>query len=197
MRAIQKIQRAIQVASFGMSLALGGCGTTVGNGLTEPVGVGFKAFQLQSGALMAVDPRLAAGQIQTLTICFKRIRFKGAPGDSGGQNVDLRIGEVTLSPQGTTLQNVTVPAGTYRRIEFDIDDKTCPSNRSIHVTNTNGTFDTKDSITIRFEGNITITGTQQSLFLNIQTVVSALANVTSGNQIKDAAEGADGDFDDK
>lgn len=158
-------------------------GTSTGNPL---VSLKFKAF----------NSTLALSNVK---FCFKRIRFKMS-GEStstdptqDSDNLDFYLGEVNISNLGTTLDDVSLPLGTYSRVEFDLEDK-CPSGKSVQLTNFNGTYSTDDRITIKFEGTFVHSGTNETLELGIQQITSALNTVTSDNNIRSKAEGVSGDF---
>ena len=90
------------------------------------------------------------------------------------------------------VTTAAVPAGTYSRVEFDLDPH-CASGKSIQVTNTTGTFTNAQTITIRFDGNLILTASQ-NLDLNIQAIISALNNTTSDADVKVKAESVGGSF---
>lgn len=158
-------------------------GTSTGNPLVD---VKFKAYN-------------STQTLTSLKFCFKRIRFKMAgqttnPDPSqDSDNLDFYLGEVNISNLGTNLENVSLPLGTYTRIEMDLEDK-CPSGKSVQVTNSNGTFSTSDGITIRFDGTFVHSSTNETLELGIQQITSALNTVTSDSNIRSKAESVSGDF---
>ena len=57
--------------------------------------------------------------------CLKRLRFKqnDVATNSGTDNIDFTPGLVTLSATGSTIGNITLPVGTYKRVEFDIEEE--------------------------------------------------------------------------
>lgn len=160
-------------------------GTTTGNPLVELRIAGYDPN-------LKVGKGLSAQSVQALTMCFKRLRFKQSAAD-GDDNIDLELGEVTLLPGGTSLTAVEIPAGTYTRIEFDLEDG-CGTSRSLLVQNDNGTFSTTDGVEIRFDGTFTRGSGAQVLELNIQAISSALNTVTNDSQVRGQAESAGGDF---
>ena len=166
-----------------------GCASSQGTSSGNPV-VAMKFAAYNSAASSKASEAVDALAVSSVKMCFKRLRFKQASGDS---NVDLALGEVTLSPSGTQLASVAVPAGTYTRIELDLEDG-CGSGESLSVTNGNGSFATDDGMTIKFDGSFTYTGDSRSLELAVQAVVSALGAVTNSSQLRSAAEGASGSF---
>jgi hypothetical protein len=178
------------VTSFNLS----SCGgTTTGNPVVTlkvaPYSPSFASW------FSLITPAHAA--VSDLKLCFKRLRFKPSydgqsDGDSGDStNFDFEIGEVTLSSAGSTLGSITLPAGTYRRIEFDLHDQ-CTSGKSVQVTNSQSgsPFSTNNTITIKFEGTFAAAGSEQTLTLQFQSLVSALDTVTSDALIKTTLENA-------
>jgi hypothetical protein len=168
-------------------------GTSTGNPL---VSLKFDSFS-STLALKASD--ITPQAVSSLTMCFKRLRFKlenevTNPDPSQDEdNVDFYLGDVAISNLGTTLDAIHLPKGTYKRVEFDLDND-CPSGKSVQLTNSNGSFTSTSSMTIRFEGTFVHTGAIADLNLEIQQIVSALNTVTSPSQIKSKAEGVDGSF---
>jgi hypothetical protein len=183
------------ISLFALGCAQSG-GTSTGNPLVD---LKFDAFNASLAMKKATATDIGALSVSSLKFCFKRLRFKQS-GDStnpdptqDSDNQDFYLGEVTISSLGTNLSGVTLPAGTYERIEFDLEDS-CPSGHSVELTNGNGTFTTSDSITIRFDGSFTQTGADTTLGMDIQAIVSALNTVSNSSQIKNKAEGVDGSF---
>lgn len=130
-------------------------------------------------------------------LCFKRLRFKSEDLDSSNgsssqgdteDNIDLQLGEVEIYP-GAPLGEVTIPAGTYRRIEFDLD-RNCPSGSSVSFQNSSGNFSTQDTITIKFEGTFEASSSGQKVSLGMGAILSALDSVTNAGQIKNSLEAA-------
>lgn len=168
-------------------------GTTTGNPVVTlkvaPYSPSFASW------FSLITPAYAA--VSDLKLCFKRLRFKPtydgqSDGDSGDStNFDFEIGEITLSSAGSTLGSITLPAGTYRRIEFDLHDQ-CASGKSVQVANSQAgsPFSTNSSITIKFEGTFAAEGSEQTLSLQFQSLVSALNTVTSDGLIKSSLENA-------
>ena len=165
-----------------------GKGTTTGNP-KAPVSLSFSPYNASAKATGSIQPMAVA----SLVMCFDRLRFKTADIGGSEEEIDVYLGEVTLSPAGTNLADIEVPHGTYERIEFDLDDK-CASGRSVQVQNGNGFFFTNENMTIRFEGTFTADEASGNLELFIQNIVSALNTVSSNSQIRSKAEGASGTF---
>lgn len=163
-------------------------GTSTGNPLVD---LKFSSFNstLSQKAITAVDTM----SVSSLKFCFKRLRFKQEANSSISENQDFYLGEVTISNLGTDLTGVAIPAGTYSRIEFDLEPH-CPSGKSIELTNSNGSFSTDATITIRFDGTFVHTDTDQTLNLNIQQIVSSLNTVASDSDVPAKAEAAGGSF---
>jgi hypothetical protein len=126
--------------------------------------------------------------------CFKRLRFK-PDSSSAGSNIDLTLGQIDIDPAGTSLLTISIPQGTYRRIEFDLE-KDCDGvlgKPSVSFSNDNGAFSTQESMTIVFDGTY-IASSSGTLTLDIDALLDALDLVTNSNQIKTSLENAPGDF---
>lgn len=168
-------------------------GTSTGNPLVSLKIDSFNSALSQKTAATAAAVDTLA--MSSLKFCFKRLRFKQL-GDSSGSssgNQDFYLGEVSISNLGTELAGVTLPAGTYTRLEFDLDPS-CPSGKSVQLTNSHGSFSTDQTITIRFDGTFVHSSSDEILNLNIQQIVSSLNSVTSDSSIRTQAEGASGSF---
>ncbi|WII73726.1 hypothetical protein QJS83_07535 [Bdellovibrio sp. 22V] len=138
----------------------------------------------------------ANAAVTSLKMCFKRLRFKLADEnttspETNEDNVDFAIGEVTISSSGASLGTVSVPPGTYKRIEFDLDSD-CASGKSIQLTNGNGSFSTNQTITIKFSGTFTA-DTDGALTLGVQNILDQL-NSYNGPDLKVAAESVSGEL---
>lgn len=181
---------------FMLMLSMAGCGpgTTTGNPVA-PVELRMEDKQPLSWLKKAWDSIIppAYAAVSDIKFCFKRLRFK--PDElTEGENFDLALGQVNINPGGTTLLTVSVPAGTYQEIEFDLD-KDCDGigKPSVSFTNNNGSFSTIDDMTIEFEGVYTVSSAG-TLTLNIDPLLDALELVTADNQIATSLEAAPGDF---
>lgn len=181
----------IALALFGC--APGGNGTSTGNPLVD---IRIGSF---NATAVAQKTGVSAMAVNSLKFCFKRVRFKMSGETTNPDptidedNIDFDLGEVTISSLGTNLQSISLPLGTYERVEFDLEDD-CASNKSVQLDNANGSFSTSDRITIRFDGNFTHDGSSDILNLGIQNIISALNTVSNSLEIKNKAEGASGDF---
>ena len=136
----------------------------------------------------------AYAAVSNTKFCFKRLRFK-PDSITAGSNFDLILGEVTINPSGVSLLTVTIPSGTYTRVEFDLE-KECDGvagKPSVIFTNGTGTFSTIETMTIKFDG-VYVAGADGSLTLDIDSLFDAMDLITANNQIKTALEAAPGGF---
>ena len=160
-------------------------GTSVGNPVVD---ISFDSYN------NALSAKVSPLSVNSVTMCFKRLRFKMDALDDD-ENIDVLIGEIAISSSGTELNSIRVPKGTYTRVEFDLEnDCEGGTGYSLIVDNTSGTFQTTDRMTIRFDGTFTVGNNNAELILGIQTIISALNTVTDSNDIKTAVEGVSGDF---
>lgn len=136
----------------------------------------------------------AKAAVSDTKFCFKRLRFK-PDSTTNGSNFELLLGQVDIDPAGTNLLTVSVPEGTYERIEFDLEDDCngTPGTPSVIFTNGNGTFNTTENMTIKFDGSYTVSAAG-TLTLNIDALFDAMDLITANNQIKTSLENAPGDF---
>jgi hypothetical protein len=192
-------QLKLIIISFLIIFSNAGCtffgddgGTTGGNPLTVDVNLASYDNSIASMIFKFIIDD-AQANITSLNFCFKRIRFKTSSNGSE-YNYDFNIGEVAILSTGTTLNAVTIQAGTYTRVEFDLE-KNCDGTTkpSVSFVNGNGSFQTNDRMTIKFDGSFTIDQTSLSLFVvNFTNAVKAY-NGTSSN-IKPTLEALSGSF---
>ncbi len=163
-------------------------GTTTGNPVVTLKAAPYGA--MASSWFSLITPAYAA--VSDLTLCFKRLRFKtDFDGESDGdqadsENFNFDLGEVTLSPSGSTLGSVAVPAGTYRRIEFELDSS-CASGQSVQYNN-GSLRQTNDRINIKFEGVFEAEGDGLTLSLEFDQIIATLDPITDETQIKTELE---------
>lgn len=131
--------------------------------------------------------------VNSLTFCFKRIRFKASDSDVGN-DIELDLGEVLIKEEGTFLGQVQLSSGTYKRIEFDLE-KDCDGTTkpSISLLNDNGSFSSDDRVTIKFEGDFN--PSEQDLNMFIQSFINVLKNYTlADGSLKDVLEEVSGTY---
>jgi hypothetical protein len=193
--------RKVIVFSAGLLIGLDMVGCAKAPNSATPL-----AIQLQFGAYTTAQQKnpiwkflevpKANAAVSSLKMCFKRLRFKAADQDTAApdtasDNVDFAIGEITVGITGASLGAIAVPAGNYKRIEFDLDS-TCASGKSIQLVNGNGSFSSTQRMTIKFRGNFDAT-TDGTLTLGVQTILDAL-NAYNSTDLKVAVEAISGDL---
>ncbi|MEK6579079.1 MAG: hypothetical protein AABZ55_07610 [Bdellovibrionota bacterium] len=172
--------------------AYSGCGgTSTGNGI---VAVKLSTYN-QLVWWQELIPS-AHATVNSVTFCFKRIRFKTQSVDSSDpandpSNIDFAVGAIALSTAGTSLGSVSIPINTYSRVEFDLEDN-CGLGYSVSVANSNGTFTTANRITVKFEGSFAMDQSAKALSLGIQNIIGALNSVAVGTTIKADMEAVSG-----
>ncbi|MFP5459664.1 MAG: hypothetical protein ACLGG7_13080 [Bacteriovoracia bacterium] len=175
-------------------------GTTTGN----PVRVQLRLVDQQPFAwwrpvknhILVPDARAA---VTNAVFCFKRLRFKALATDESttSGNVDVELGRVAIDPAGTALQTVSVPAGRYERIEFDLE-KDCDGvggTPSVAFSNDLAPFShsTQDGITIKFEG-VFVAEQDAVVDLNVDVFFDVMDTISDGANIKPSFELLSGDF---
>lgn len=158
----------------------------------------FGAYTVAQNSIMDyLIPKAYAASFTTATFCLKRLRFKTDDNDanSSDDNIDFSPGVVTLSATGSTIGDVTLPTGTYKRIEFDMETNcvgTNTSQTSVTFTNEFGSYSTDDTITMKWKGTFVADTVTQSISLNISNAITALAALDDpgNNDIKNSLEAA-------
>lgn len=177
-----------------------GCGPmdedTLANHKKSPVSISLSSYTTAAfNPFDLIIPKSYAA-VDSLKFCFKRLRFKKEiedPNETLDDNIDLDLGQVVISSTGTLLGTVEVPQDTYKRVEFDLEnDCDGTTKNSVELTNGNGSFDTVDRITIKFEGTFVVDG-EKTLELGVDNILTAANNYSSGS-LKDALEAVSGNL---
>ena len=182
-----------------VSVALYGClpakdESPVSSSQSHPVSLQLGSYTTAGISRFLIPEAHAA--VSDLRFCFKRLRFKKDTTDTldpalDDDNVDLMLGEVAIDSAGSNLATVSVPEGTYYRVEFDLEPE-CAAN-SVNLTNDFGVFTSGDRITIKFDGVFVVNGAE-SLVLGTQNILNA-ANAYNGvGSLRDALENVSGDL---
>lgn len=164
----------------------------ISSGASHPVTISTGNYSVAKLQDFIIPSAHAA--VSDLTVCFKRLRFKKDINDdtvaeTSEDNIDLSLGLVSLSSSGSALGTVSVPEGTYTRIEFDLESD-C-NGKSVDLVNDFGSFSTAARITIKFEGAFVVNG-NENLVLGVQDILNAV-NAHNGSQsLKDSLEAASG-----
>ncbi|MBY0516345.1 MAG: hypothetical protein K2P81_05520 [Bacteriovoracaceae bacterium] len=175
-------------------------GTTTGNPITVSLRlVDQQPFAWWKPIKNTILIPEAHAAVSNVYLCFKRLRFKfDTSASSGGSgNIDLTLGRINIDPNGTSLGNINIEAGSYQRIEIDLE-KECDGviNRpSVEFTNSTAPFNYSsiDRMTIKFEGNFSSTG-DINLDLNIDALLDEMDLITGGDNIKNRLEAVTGDY---
>jgi hypothetical protein len=143
----------------------------------------------------------AHAAVSDLKFCFKRLRFKlnqtaTINHAASSDNIDLAPGQISISSSGSSIVNVPVAAGTYHRVEFDLE-KDCDgtSKDSVNLVNSNGTYSTQDRITIKFDGTFVVDGAK-SVALGIQNILDKANSFDGfgGVTLKESLESVSGNL---
>ena len=126
----------------------------------------------------------------TAKLCLKRLRFKTGDSDTSttNGNVDFSAGQITLTSTGTTIGDITLPAGTYKRVEFDME-KDCLNTGALNsvegTTSASAAFTSDKTITIKFLGTFEATSSAKTLEMGVQNIATALNGLTGGSSADD------------
>ncbi len=208
---------SISVVLFSQ-LLLSGCGKSTTPGMSK-VSLQLGQYSAFNRILSWVVPEARAA-VTSARFCFKRVRFKteeefhsnthSSSGDDTGsddsnainddthhteddsENVDFTPGEIDISSVGSVIGEVSLPEGTYSRVEFDLekDGPGCTSSKSAEVINSQGMFSTQERITIKFEGKFIASEANQVLSLGVDNILAALDAVNNASEIKAKLENA-------
>lgn len=186
------------VASMAAAMTIAGCGK---DATQTAVSMQFGSYTARNMLIEFFLPSAYAAT-SDIQMCFKRLRFKqegdatASDASQDEDNIDLELGEVTLTAGGTSLGEVVIPAATYKRIEFDLE-KDCvagSSGNSISFANGSGSFATQDRMTIKFEGTFVASEASQTVAMTLDQIITALNSVTAVGDIKADLEAVAGAF---
>lgn len=185
---------AILLVSFGLYGCLPGSDSPFSSSKSYPVSMQLGSYTTASLSNLFIPEAYAV--VSDLRFCFKRLRFKKDLADTvdptlDDDNVDLVLGEVTVSDSGSALATVSVPEGTYYRVEFDLEPE-CAA-RSVNLSNDFGAFNSTERITIKFEGTFVVNGSE-TLVLGTQNILNAANGYNGVGSLRDALENVSGDL---
>jgi hypothetical protein len=182
--------------NMGCDFGAGSGGTTTGNPIVQ---IKFSAFNQTQANKISKYLNVEAQSVTSLLMCFKRLRFKKEDSDltetpeTDKDNIDLDLNEVNISASGTNLTTVSIESGIYTRIEFDLE-RDCESGSSIQFVNNQGSFNSDERVTIKFEGQFNAKSGFQTLNLGIQNIVDSLEQINDNSDIKSTLEGLSGEI---
>ena len=150
--------------------------------------------------------------IAEATICVEDVRFRRVTNQAqnfwsqmfrsssttndelraAGKNLARQLAgrDISISREGTFIDAFVLPRGDYNVVELVLDDD-CEADKSFTLRNATGALSTKDKVTLRFDGNGSIS---ESLQLNMQPVLEALSQAQSSSEIKRTLEEVRGTF---
>ncbi|MGZ3805748.1 MAG: Kelch repeat-containing protein [Pseudobdellovibrionaceae bacterium] len=136
-------------------------------------------------------PFTLAAQNQQITVCVDQIVLTLNDGKSTQVSVPLPAADKTLSSQGTLIGMNPLPAGEYRDIAIPLSTQ-CASQKSLQTTNTQGSFDSIETVSLHFSGQALVDQNLVSLSFNIQDLVNSLNGVSQNSVLAAVAEGTPG-----
>jgi hypothetical protein len=122
---------------------------------------------------------ISLGTVSSVSLCPQSVALTSPAGSSVS---------VTLSPADLALGSTEVPAGAitvpeqdYTQVDVTLGTS-CPSAKAMQVVNTSGTFSVSSNVTAHFAGHFSVDGTTGALKLAPQSMIDALASVSSNGQ---------------
>lgn len=162
-------------------------------GASYPVNMSLGSYTTASFSDFFIPTAHAA--VSDFKICFKRLRFKKNITDIDDpaldENVDLNLGQVSISNAGTALSIVNIPADTYYRVEFDLEP-TC-AGKSVQLANSFGVFSSTESMKIKFDGVFLVDGSE-TLQLGVQDILNAANGYNGVGSLRTALESVSGNL---
>ena len=183
---------------------LSGCGTTTGNALNSagtPVtvvsGIGSQAdlFALTWIHLPGSSTNDTSTTTPTLTLCPSDLRFHSSRLPASGiADILLPSQVVSVGSSGTTLGTSSLAPLIYQQVDLALQSQ-CGSAPTLDFVDSQNhkTFSSKKSIVLHFTGSYDLSsGGQTVVFLDLQSVISALEMAPQGEDPGDVAEGVTG-----
>lgn len=170
-------------------------------GAKHNVQINLSSYSVTSFSPLDLIFPKAHAAVSNLKFCFKRLRFKLSQSTTtnhsgSSDNIDITPGYIDISSSGASIVNVPVLAGTYTRVEFDLErDCDGSTKNSTDLTNTNGTYTSTDRITIKFDGSFTVDGSK-SVSLGIQNILDQANSFDNlgGVSLKESLESVSGNL---
>ncbi len=163
------------------------------SGATYPVNMSMGSYTTASFSDFFIPTAHAA--VSDFKVCFKRLRFKKSISDIDDplvdENVDLNLGQVSISSAGTALTIVNIPADTYYRDEFDLEP-TC-AGKSVELSNSFGVFSSTESMKIKFDGVFLVDGSE-TLQLGVQDILNAANGYNGTGSLRTTLEAVSGNL---
>ncbi len=125
--------------------------------------------------------------VPQIFLCVEQIRLL-KPDDDDGDDVRIDLnGEnqiLNLRPDGTVLDFIDVPVGSYGRVELRLSSD-C-GGVSAAVSNANGDYAISEEVNLRFRGSVTNNGSIKRLVLDMDQMVTGLVDAKNRNDVEEA-----------
>lgn len=187
-----------QLTALVLMLSMIGCnpkedGSPVTEATKYPVNVSLGSYTTAGFSQFFISNAYAG--VSDLKFCFKRLRFKKDVTDIDDplvdENIDLNLGEISISSAGTSLSIVNIPADTYYRVEFDLEPS-C-AGQSMQLSNDFGVYSSTENIKIKFDGVFVVDGSE-TLQLGVQDILNAANSYNGTGSLADHMESVSGSF---
>lgn len=106
---------------------------------------------------------------------------------------DLDGQAVQISPGGTVIKNLSIPAGTYAQVDIELEDD-CSFGSLTFINGKGRRVTSDDDETLVFTGSITIHPGDPRVLLNLQPLMSALSRADDEDDVEDILAQYDGYF---
>ncbi|MEQ1877169.1 MAG: hypothetical protein ABL958_11015 [Bdellovibrionia bacterium] len=101
---------------------------------------------------LSFGPYSGADGIEMISFCVSRVTVTLGSAQTGFADVTPNV-EVPLTALGAEFGKVSLPAGTYIKLEFELSTF-CDSGKSFRLKNEFGEFSSVDRLGITFTGNL-------------------------------------------
>jgi hypothetical protein len=169
--------------AFFLILIVAACGCSRGGGRAGTAG-GNPEVRIA----IEVAPSTLVG-VSSLGFCPKTIRF--VPTTGNATDTAINPGDVNVGSVATGVASVVTLTQNYSRVEMDLTAN-CPSTKSVSLVNGNGSFSTGENVTVRFEGQISVSQATKVVRLQFQPILAQLSGVSSNDGVKTQAEAVAG-----
>ncbi|MBX3021767.1 MAG: hypothetical protein KF799_08840 [Bdellovibrionales bacterium] len=149
------------------------------------------------GTIAAIQGSSSSGQPQTNPYDTIQLwqDFMALAGYGSSSNTYLQESlnnqRIILSPSGTYMQAVQLPAGEYQQVDLELSTN-CNGGNSFAMMNSYARISVRQAVTMHFVGHAKITAADPSLTLTVAPVMTALRSARTSADVERVLESAAG-----
>lgn len=132
--------------------------------------------------------------LSEFNLCMSQIDL--TPSDPSSPVIQVKFStlqELAVPAEGVDLQALPIPNGNYVQIVLELSDQ-CGTQRSVGIVNSQGTYNTNQSVNLTFNGQITIDSSPKKITFGVQPIVDNLGAAASDADVATKAAQAPGTY---